>query len=282
MLYVLHVGCCAEQWKLRAEQEQKTKESRKRCPRSKLPSSLSFFSRACDYARSLEETVWWYRDEGWIVCRDGIVGAPLIYPFTHQRHHSQDRIGGPDPLHPASYQGPLLYSSLLFLLPSFFFSPPLYTFPFTLSLPSCHLSLTAIFLRTIQPRFPPVVFSFFHTLGHDHHGTCVPRRFLSTTTHAVYEQEQNEPGAAILARDFQVSNRLGGSRCDDSSTRGWHVPRYPTCAPVLLLVLGIALGSRVHLVNDRLLDIRRFIHLGQPFALDWWNFDADFEIIDGR
>lgn len=63
------------------------------------------------------------------MCRDGIVGAPLIYPFTHQRHHSQDRIGGPDPLHPASYQGPLLYSSLLFLLPSFFFSPPLYTFP---------------------------------------------------------------------------------------------------------------------------------------------------------
>lgn len=41
----------------------------------------SFFSRACDYAR-LRRTVG-DRDEGWVVCRDGIAGAPLIYPFTH-------------------------------------------------------------------------------------------------------------------------------------------------------------------------------------------------------
>lgn len=40
-----------------------------------------FFSRACDYAR-LRRTVG-DRDEGWVVCRDGIAGAPLIYPFTH-------------------------------------------------------------------------------------------------------------------------------------------------------------------------------------------------------
>lgn len=42
---------------------------------------LFFFSRACDYAR-LQRTVG-DRDEGWVVCRDGIAGAPLIYPFTH-------------------------------------------------------------------------------------------------------------------------------------------------------------------------------------------------------
>ena len=32
--------------------------------------------------RSLQRTVG-DRDEGWVVCRDGIAGAPLIYPFTH-------------------------------------------------------------------------------------------------------------------------------------------------------------------------------------------------------
>lgn len=54
--------------------------------RGSLPVSFSvfplgFFSRACDYAR-LRRTVG-DRDEGWVVCRDGIAGAPLIYPFTH-------------------------------------------------------------------------------------------------------------------------------------------------------------------------------------------------------
>lgn len=46
-----------------------------------LPSLFFFFHARADYAR-LRRIVG-DRDEGWVVCRDGIAGAPLIYPFTH-------------------------------------------------------------------------------------------------------------------------------------------------------------------------------------------------------
>lgn len=150
------------------------------------------------------------------MCRDGIVGASLIYPFTHQPRHGQDRIGGPDPLHPASHQGPLFYSSLLVPIPrrsSFLHlcctpssSPPPRLSRWFPTLPPSVVVDNYLSPVHHQPRFPIVrVFLLAHracvslTIR-----LCVP---LYETTHAVHEQEQNEPGAAILAGDFQVSNR---------------------------------------------------------------------------
>lgn len=92
----------------------KTVESRE-CPLDLLLSLVfCFFSRACDYVQfARTRSFVGDRDEGWVVCRDGIAGAPLIYPFTHQPCLEPGSIvQGAPTLFTRHRQGPLFCSLL--------------------------------------------------------------------------------------------------------------------------------------------------------------------------
>ena len=153
------------------------------------------------------------------MCRDGIVGASLIYPFTHQPRHGQDRIGGPDPLltrRPT--RGPsfiLLFSSLFLVVPLSSTSVPCIPPPAPRGRSLPPSSVVDNYLSPVyhQPRFPIVRrFSFSHRARGS-------RVFLSHNQACVFPLvDRNDPRrpragakraarAAILARDFQVSNR---------------------------------------------------------------------------
>lgn len=112
-----------------------------------------FFSRACDYAR-LRRTVG-DRDEGWVVCRDGIAGAPLIYPFTHPCRRPGSCKGAPTLLARARSGGaPLL---VLSCPPPFLDSLPTLTpssFSITLSLSSYYTATSFLcrLSRSLLPR----------------------------------------------------------------------------------------------------------------------------------
>lgn len=142
------------------------------------------------------------------MCRDGIVGAPLIYPFTHQRHHGQDRIRGPPTLftRPPT-TGPsftLLFSSLF---RRFFFPPHLVLHLPRPALPSTFLSLPL----ASSPSLPTLPSLSLHSIGRDSRrvlSILVPRPgprstgtlradiFLSAqpASPTAVLHEQNEPG----------------------------------------------------------------------------------------
>lgn len=150
------------------------------------------------------------------MCRDGIVGAPLIYPFTHQRHHGQDRIRGPPTLftRPPT-TGPsftLLFSSLfrrfffpphlvLHLprpaLPSTFLSLPLASSPSLPTLVSLSLSLCtpSDVIRDACSR------SLSLDLGHDQPGRCAP----------IYSSLHN-PRAQLPSSTSKTNRGEGGRR----------------------------------------------------------------------
>lgn len=162
---------------------------------------LVFFSRACVYAR-LRRTVG-DRDEGWVVCRDGIAGAPLIYPFTHPYERPGSCKGAPILLaNRATGRGPSftpLFATLLGLL-------PIYLISLSLFLSSVSSSLFLFLLHHFS-RFCLLSLSLFLYLPSSLASACSwpARRFLRSFP---FRPTTSTASCPILEEIFEFGNGL--------------------------------------------------------------------------